>query len=64
MHGHIKHSVMFSRYRIKYKVLVAVRRMHLALKAYHELLQTLNVMYFSKNDVIKKNADVIKGAAD
>ena len=55
---------MFSRYRIKYKVLVAVRRMHLALKAYHELLQTLNVMYFSKSDVIKRNADVIKGAVD
>ena len=35
--------------------------MHLALKAYTELLQTLFVMTMSKTEAVRSNADVIKG---
>ena len=38
-------------------------RMHLALKAYMELLQTLHVMTTSKIEAVRANADVIKGAS-
>ena len=38
-------------------------RMHLALKAYMEVLQTLHVMTTSKIEAVRANADVIKGAS-
>ena len=36
-------------------------RMHLALKAYHELLHTINAMSQSKDAQLRDNANVIKG---
>ena len=40
---------------------MSFRRLHLALKAYTELLQNLNLMDRSKEEAIKNSAQVIKG---